>query len=125
VDLRSVLYRPPRSEEHRWSVLARQRMRADYLRLHGGAEAASLGTDYRALLEAYDRGGLPFERVLTRLSYARWLLAHDQRDEAHAVAAAAVVVCRRHGLALLELDALEIQDAGLRQERRTAGPSRP
>jgi hypothetical protein len=31
VDLRSVLYRPPRSEEHRWSVLARQRMRADYL----------------------------------------------------------------------------------------------
>jgi hypothetical protein len=130
VDLRSMLYRPPRVEEHRWSVLARQRMRADYLRLQGGEPAADLGRDYRELLDAYDRGGLPFERALTRLSYARWLLTQGQKDEAHSVAAAARDVCGRHGLAILEVDALEIAaDAAtiqrLRQERGYRGPTRP
>src|SRR5262249_36548552 len=59
VDLRSVLYRPPHAAEHRWSALARQRMRADYLRAAGAPETADVGPEYRELIEAYDRGGLP------------------------------------------------------------------
>jgi hypothetical protein len=128
VDLRSVLYRPPLAEEHRWSVLARQRMRADYLRRQEGGAGAALGQEYRALLDAYDRGGLPFERALTRLSYARWLQTQRQEDEAQAVIAAALEICRRHGLAILEIDALELmgKNAGeLRQERGFHGPARP
>jgi hypothetical protein len=129
VDLGSVLYRPPLSQEHRWSSLARQRMRADYLRLQGGPAASALGKEYLSLLEAYDRGGLPFERALTRLSYARWLQTQQQLEEAQAVAAATLEICRRHGLAILEIDALESaggHDAErLRRERSYAGPSRP
>jgi hypothetical protein len=127
VDLRSMLYRPPWSQEHRWSILARQRMRADYLRIRG-EHPANLGHDYRALLDAYDRGGLPFERALTRLSYARWLQARGDADEAHAVATAALTVCRRHGLAVLEIDALETLGENApqrRHERGYLGPARP
>lgn len=103
LDLRSVLYRAPLSQEHRWAALARRRMRADYLRVMGTDD--DLGGEYRALLDAYDRGGLPFERVLTRLSYGRWLLARGEADEARAVARAAVEVCRRFAMTALEADA--------------------
>ncbi len=80
LDLPSLLYRPPFAEEHRWSQLARQRMRLDYLRVV--EQRADLGNDYRELLDAYDRGGLPFERVLTRLSYGRWLLSCGDKEQA-------------------------------------------
>jgi tetratricopeptide (TPR) repeat protein len=128
LDLRSVLYRSPLSHEHCWSALARRRMRADYVRVQEGAEAA-LGAEYRELLDAYDRGGLPYERALTRLSYARWLTSAGERDEAQAVAAAALDVGRRYRLTTVEIDALEVQgDAqapALRSERGILGPSRP
>jgi hypothetical protein len=106
IDLRSVLYRPPLSHEHRWSTLARRRMRADYLRVTG--QEGDLGGEYRAILEAYDRGGMPFERGLTRLSYARWLMARGETDEAHAVNAGTLELCRRHRMASLERDALQL-----------------
>ncbi len=131
VDLRSVLYRPPLAQEHRWSILARQRMRADFLRRQGGAPTESLGKEYRDLLEAYDRGGLPYERALTRVSYGRWLLGRDQNEEARAVTTAALAICRRHGLAILEIDGLEMLGSDvkelqqLRQERGCHGPVRP
>src|SRR5262249_35629451 len=64
VDLRSVLYRPPLTVEHRWSTLARQRMQTDFLRVTQSGD--DLGPRYVELLEAYDRGGLPYERALTR-----------------------------------------------------------
>lgn len=100
LDLNSVLYRPPLADEHRWSRLARERMRLDYLRLGGSTE--DLGKPYRDLLDAYDKGGLPFERVLTRLSYARWLQTH--RDQAQALASAALELCRRFDMRLLQKD---------------------
>ena len=106
LDLGSLLYRPPFAEEHRWSHLARQRMKLDYLRL--GGESGDLGKEYRELLEAYDRGGLPFERALTRLSYARWLLTQKDRAEADAVNAMSLELCKRFGMTLLEIDALQM-----------------
>jgi hypothetical protein len=127
IDLRSVLYRPPLSHEHRWSALARRRMRADHLRATG--QGGDLGGEYRAILDAYERGGMPFERVLTRLSYARWLLAIGEFTEAAAVSMVALESCRRHGMAILEVDALEIvgdrQAVALREQRGYRGPGRP
>lgn len=128
VDLASVLYRPPLAQEHRWSILARRRMRADYVRIRGGADLADLGAEYRELMEAYDRGGLPLERVLTRLGYARWLLAQQQAAEAAAVLSTALDVSRRHSLTLLEIDVHELSGhdaAALRTERGCHGPRRP
>jgi hypothetical protein len=127
IDLRSMLYRAPLSDEHRWSSLARRRMRADYLRATG--QGGDLGGEYRDILDAYERGGLPFERVLTRLSYARWLLAAGKADEARAVNAVGLDLCRRHGMAVLEVDALELQGdratPALREAIRYCGKGRP
>jgi hypothetical protein len=127
IDLRSVLYRPPLGHEHRWSALSRRRMRADHLRVTG--QGGDLGGEYRDILDAYERGGMPFERVLTRLSYARWLLAAGESAEATAVSAAALELCRRHRMAILEVDALETvgdrQALALRERCNYRGPTRP
>jgi hypothetical protein len=102
LDLRSLLYRAPLAQEHRWSQLARQRMRLDYLRVCSGGN--DLGKEYRDLLEAYDRAGMPFERVLTRLSYTRLLLTRGESEQARAVNAASLELCRRFGMTRLETD---------------------
>src|SRR5436305_999321 len=77
----------PLSGELRWAELARRRMRADWLRVSGSAE--DMGPEYRSLLDEYDRAGLPFERVLTRLSYARWL-SDSSAEESQAVLSTAL-----------------------------------
>jgi hypothetical protein len=129
VDMRSFLYRPAHAGGHRWADLARQRMRADYLRL-GTAPPDDLGETYRALTEEYDRGGLPWERALTRLSRARWLLARGDEEAALAVNAVTLDLARRHGMRIVEVDALEVagQAAEAHDRRREAGyagPPRP
>ncbi len=103
IDLGSLLYRAPFSDEPRWTELARQRLRADYLRVRG--DASDLGKEYRTLIDAYDQAGLPWERVLTRLSYGRWLHARNDRAEAAAIASAAEEIAQRHGMKLLAQDA--------------------
>jgi hypothetical protein len=129
IDLRSVLFRPPHTAEHRWADLARQRMRADYLRVSASPLPDDLGNVYESLIEAYDRGGLPYERALTRLSFARWLLAHNRRAEAEAVNAVALDLARRHGMRIVVADALTLAGDGeaarLRDEIGYQGPDRP
>ncbi len=108
LDLRSLLFRPPRADEHRWADLARRRMRTDYLRLRGSAgmeEERDLGREYEELVEAYDRGGLPFERALTRLSQARWLLGKGSPAAVREAAGGALDLARRHGMRIVEADA--------------------
>jgi hypothetical protein len=107
LDLRSVLYRPPQASEHRWSALARQRMRVDYLRVTSTSPPAALGEEYAVLLDAYDRGGLPYERALVRLGYARWLLNLGRHPQGQAVAAAAAELARRYRMPILAADAWE------------------
>jgi len=126
VDLRSVLYRQPFEDEHRWAALARRRMHADYERIN------SLGTDldaeYRDILDAYERGGLPYERALTRLSYGRWLLREGRTAEAVAMARGALELARRYGMAIAEVDALELLGEETGERRRVLGyegPGRP
>jgi hypothetical protein len=107
LDLRSVLYRAPFAQEHRWSDLARRRMQLDHSRLLGPGDG-DLNAQYLALLEDYDRGGLPFERALTRLGYARWLLALAERQQAQSVLNTAADLARRHVMPIIAVDALEM-----------------
>jgi hypothetical protein len=141
LDVRSFLYRPPHAAEQRWSDLARQRMQADYCRVTADRPPDDLGAVYEALLEAYDRGGLPYERGLTRLGYGRWLLSHKRVDDARAVNAVTLDVARRHGMRVMEADAWSLEadlasDPGrartaaaeaerLRGEAGYRGPERP
>jgi hypothetical protein len=106
VDVRSILFRPQHGGEHRWADLARRRMRADYLRVIGGDEGIDLGAEYRDLIEAYDRGGLPFERALTRLRYAAWLRAHDETEPVSKAANVALDLARQFHMRILESESL-------------------
>jgi hypothetical protein len=109
VDVRSFLYRPPNAAEQRWNDLARQRMLADYQRVTAPTPPDDLGPVYEGLLEAYDRGGLPYERCLARLGYARWLLARDAVAQAVGVNAVTLDVSRRHAMRILEADAWALE----------------
>src|SRR5205085_1293482 len=86
--------------------MARQRLRLDFLRRTQPAH--DLGREFQQVLEEYDRGGLPFERTLTRLSYGRWLLAQDQKPQASQMATTALELARRHAMPVLAADALEL-----------------
>lgn len=136
IDLRSVLFRPPHVAEHRWADLARQRMRLDYLRVTSATPPVGLGAEYESLIDGYDRGGLPYERALSRLSYARWLLAHGAATEAQIVNTITLDLARRHGMRIVEADAWSLAAAlehlpeepaedRLRQEVGYRGPGRP
>jgi hypothetical protein len=105
IDLNSVLYHAPLVGEHLWSALSRRRMRADYFRVTGKQNALNLDNEYATLVEAYDRGGLPYERVLTRLGQARWLFAGGRHDAGRAMATAALELARRQRMAILAADA--------------------
>jgi tetratricopeptide (TPR) repeat protein len=122
LDVRSILFRPPHGGEHRWADLARRRMRADYLRIVGDGEAIDLESEYRELLDAYDRGGLPFERALTRLSYAAWLLSQADTDQAESVARTALALACQYGMRILEADARFLLHASATQRGERGAP---
>jgi hypothetical protein len=129
LDMRSFLYRPAHAGGHRWADLARRRMRADYLRRTGNPPA-DLDETYRELVEEYDRGGLPWERALTRLSRARWLESCGKREEGSALAAEVLQLARRYGMRVIEADALALAgetdaERDLRRATSYAGPGRP
>jgi hypothetical protein len=111
VDMRSFLHRPAHAAGHRWADLARLRMRADYLRL-GGAPPADLTETYQRLVEEYDRGGLPWERALTRLSLARWLQTCGRSQESQGLADEELQLARRYGMRIIEADALALAEGG-------------
>jgi hypothetical protein len=107
LDLRSVLWRPTMSDEHRWSELARRRMRADYVRVtrQEMSPPIDLEKEHAELTEAYDQGGLPLERALVRLSRARWLLHSGDAPSARTVACEARDLAQRYVMRPFEADA--------------------
>src|SRR5262249_43137832 len=107
VDMRSFLYRPAHAGGHRWADMARRRMRADYLRL-SSEPPSDLTETYRNLIEEYDRGGLPWERAVTRLSLAQWLREQGMTQEAEALRAEVILLARRYGMQIVEADALTL-----------------
>lgn len=94
--------------DHRWADLARRRMRADHLRATRGA-SVDLIEEYRALLDEYDRAGLPVERVLTRLSFVALLLALGEVGRAAECHAVTLELIRQAKLGGLESDGWEWQ----------------
>ena len=88
---------------------ARQRMRADYLRVTSTSPPADVGATYEDIIEAYDRGGLPYERTLTRLSYGRWLLSQNRLQDARAVNTDTLDLARRFAMRIMEADAWLIE----------------
>jgi hypothetical protein len=123
LDLRSVLFRPPNAAESRWAELARQRLRADYRRMLQ-PPAADLGQQYQELEEAYDRGGLPFERALARLSHARWLIGRQAAGEAASVNSDTLTLAQQHGMRVVEADAWHMAAAIARARHDPAGMAR-
>jgi len=123
LDLSSLLYRQPFSAEHQWATLARARMRADYVRIMG--PETDQGPIYRDILEAYDRGGLPYERSLIRLSYGRWLLGQSKNEEAIALGRGALELALRHGMAIMEIDARELMGEDMAVRRAEVGYEGP
>jgi tetratricopeptide (TPR) repeat protein len=121
LDMHSFLYRPPNAAVgNRWADLARQRMRLDYLRVTGSGE--DLGREYAELIEAYDQGGLPFERALSRLGYAHWLIGQNRTAEAAEVAGTARTLAKTYGMKVMEADAGRIEgELGA----SVAAPTRP
>jgi tetratricopeptide (TPR) repeat protein len=91
--------------DSQWTALARRRIRADYFRLAGGDAGVDLGREYLELVDAYDRAGLPVERVTVRMGQGRLLLSQNRVDEARSAANVALEVARRQRMPLLEADA--------------------
>lgn len=144
VDMRGFLDRPPAATESRWEELARRRMRADFARVTKASGEDDPAAVYGSLLEEYDRGGMPWERSLVRLSEARRLLGQEQVSQAQAVNAVTLDVTRRHEMRILEADAWRLEreigqlqkdparedraaaeEARLRGEASYRGPGRP
>ena len=100
----------------------------------GGAD---LGREYLELIEAYDHGGLPFERALSRLSYARWLIEQNRVAEATDVAGIVRGLGQTYGMKIMEADAWRVaadlggvgvdpaEEERLRAETGYLGPIRP
>jgi hypothetical protein len=107
LDMNSFLYRPPREGESRWNELGRRRMRADFVRLM--LPTGDPRPDYEVALDGYDRGGLPYERALTRLGLCRWLLSRNEVGAANEMNRVTLELARRHGMRILEADAWSVQ----------------
>jgi hypothetical protein len=99
VDERSL----PRAGEHRWADLACRRIRADLRRVRD--PAVDLAGEYAALVEEYDRAGLPLERALTRLSLASWWRARGEATRAEQALDESLSLIDSFGLAGLAVDA--------------------
>lgn len=96
------------SEQSKWIALACRRMFADHQRLT--QPHPDLEREYRELVEEYDRAGLPFERVIGRLSFGQFLRSRSRKDEAISVADAAIDIATRYRMPLLEADARRLRD---------------
>lgn len=104
VDMNSFLYRPPSVIDTSWTRLARERMRADYLRVTGQRDSSALTESFAGLLEEYDRSGLPLERVWIRLSFAQLVVTQGDLERADRLAQEACSIAARHQLTILEAD---------------------
>jgi len=95
--------------DHRWSRLIIARMLEDWRRIAKPGESSEVLERLAELTEEFDRAGLPWERALTRLSQCRVLLVLGRLNEAQHVNQITLSLARRHGMRIIEVDALELQ----------------
>ena len=84
-------------------------MRADYLRVTAPGPPDGFRGRVPGNLEAYDRGGLPYERTLTRLGYCAVVAGARQGRQVPSVNAVTLEVARRHGMRIMEADAFQLE----------------
>jgi hypothetical protein len=111
-----------------WSAVVLRRMQTDWHRI--SQPSADLDDPYRALAEAFDRAGMPWERAIVRLGHARWQQQHGRAAEAQQVAAAAVDLARRFTMPIVLADALELagsvaESSEVRNQCGYRGAARP
>jgi hypothetical protein len=127
ISARSLLYNGQWRSDGSWADHTGRRLLLDWKRAI--QPTADLEPEYRQLLDAFDRGGLPWERALVRLGYGRWLLIQGRESEARAVGAQTLELARRCGMPVVAADAAELAgDAMATQWRNLAGyrgPGRP
>ena len=111
IDPRSLQGREPT----RWADLAWRRMRADHARVTRGPND-ELGGEYESLIDAYDRAGLPVERVVSRLSLATWRAGRGVPGAE--VLGEARGIVEAYDLGGLEADVLPNEEAARSKERR-------
>jgi hypothetical protein len=107
-DLTSILQLGLERAEHEWSRLAWQRMTIDYSR-RTQAKVDELEPRLRALINAYDTAGLPWERCLARLSLARLLGSQERHEEALEIVNAIETLARQSRFPVLLRDALTLK----------------
>jgi hypothetical protein len=125
-DLAALTAAAPESESQGWRALVRRRIEADGARVL--CPDSDLNAEYRALTEAFDRGGLPWERAIVRLGHARWLVS--RRQPAEKVVAEVLELGQRHKMPVVRADALEIagriaEAQQVRADSGCHGPARP
>jgi tetratricopeptide (TPR) repeat protein len=104
-DARSFTSSLRNAESSQWTELARRRILADYARLTAATTHVDLQREYRELIDSYDRGGLPVERVIVRIRFAEWLTANCQNDEAAPTLKSAIDIARRYRMEILQREA--------------------
>ncbi|HYV38278.1 MAG TPA: hypothetical protein VE988_21525 [Gemmataceae bacterium] len=93
-DVRGI---PPQQDG--WPSVVRRRMLLEWRRV--SEPEADLEKDYRELVEAFDRGGLPWERALARLGFGRWLRQRGRTAESKGVAVEALEIGERYGMGVV------------------------
>jgi hypothetical protein len=127
-DVRSMTSSLGTSTQQSWKAAVQRRLLADWRRI--GDPAADLDAEYQTLAEAFDRAGLPWERALARLGYARWLLQHGRHEMARQTAALALDLGKHFAMPIITADALELSERRteaqqVRQRHGYLGPTRP
>jgi hypothetical protein len=126
-DVRSMLNAVDAGDDPSWRGLVRRRMVADWKRI--SEPAADLEQEYRALTEAFDKAGMPWERGMARLGYTRWLLGRGRMPEAQAINNVTADLAGRFAMPVMAADACEVggdaECAGkLRGQAGYLGPAR-
>jgi hypothetical protein len=64
-----------------------------------------LESEYREIIELLDRGGLPWDRAMARLSFGKWLTNSGRMDDAQIVAKETSDLAERFAMPIIAADA--------------------
>jgi hypothetical protein len=127
-DVQSMVAAVRGTDAQGWGAAVQRRMLADWRRVN--EPAMELEGEYVGLIDAFDRGGLPWERALARLGYARWLRQRGRLEAVQEVMAVTLELAHRFQMPIVAADAAElagdlVEAANWRTRTSYLGPGRP